>query len=216
MAARNFDLSLQQVLRHEGGFSNHKKDPGGATNKGITLAIYKRFINRNGKVDDLKRITDEQVARVYKRQYWDKVKGDELPDGVDFAVFDFAVNSGPLRAAKHLQRVIGAHQDGQIGPLTLEAARSRLPSDTINRLLDDRLAFLKGLRTWKTFGRGWATRVGNVRRVALEMARAPAERVPDKPVPTTTEPTGNASSANSGGLWAALAALIARLFKRKD
>src|SRR5690606_31383462 len=121
---KNFQQALEKVLKHEGGFVNHPADPGGATNKGITLATYRRYIKRNGTVDDLKALTTEQAGKVYKAQYWDKVRGDDLPSGLDYAVFDFAVNSGPAKAVKELQKVLGVTQDGIIGPITLEAARA--------------------------------------------------------------------------------------------
>src|SRR5690554_5603848 len=112
----NFREALPLVLKHEGGFVNHPSDPGGATNKGITIENYRRYVKKNGTVADLKAITDEEVAKVYKLFYWDAVKGDDLPGGVDYAVFDFAVNGGPGRAIKFLQRIAGVTQDGAIGP----------------------------------------------------------------------------------------------------
>lgn len=166
---RNFARALTLVLRHEGGFVNHPNDPGGATNKGVTLATFRRYVKPNGTIEDLKRITDEQVATVYRRHYWDAVLGAELPDGVDYAVFDFAVNSGVSRAARYLQAVVGATQDGVIGPATIKAARSAGPTEVIQDLCDRRLAFLKGLKTWPTFGRGWSSRVAEVRAEALKM-----------------------------------------------
>lgn len=167
---RNFARALPLILKHEGGFVNHPRDPGGATNKGITLATFRRYVKPGGSVEDLKRLTTAQAGTVYRRQYWDAVHGAELPDGVDYAVFDFAVNSGTSRAAKYLQAVVGAVQDGKIGPNTLKAVRAKDPEDVINALCDMRLAFLKRLSTWGTFGRGWSSRVAGVRKHALEMA----------------------------------------------
>lgn len=167
----NFERALKLVLRHEGGFVNHPRDPGGATNKGITLATFRRYVKPNGTVADLKALTVEQAGIVYRRQYWDAVLGAELPSGVDYAVFDFAVNSGPHRAAQYLQRAAGVSAvDGRIGPMTLAAVR-RMPADElINRLCDTRLAFLRRLKTWPTFGRGWSNRIKGVRKNAVEMA----------------------------------------------
>ena len=96
----NFARALANVLVHEGGFVNHPKDPGGATNKGITIATFRKWVKRDGTIDDLKNISAADVAKVYRKHYWDKVRGDDLPSGVDYAVFDYAVNSGPGRAAK--------------------------------------------------------------------------------------------------------------------
>lgn len=182
---RNFQRALALVLRHEGGFVNHPKDPGGATNKGITIGTYRRYINAKGTVADLKAITDEQVATVYKKHYWDKVRGDDLPSGVDYAVFDFAVNSGPARAAKYLQSVVGVKQDGIIGRETIAAATWSDPGATINALCDKRMAFLRGLSTWSAFGKGWTNRVANVRHHALDMAGRKEEPAPAPKPPAT-------------------------------
>lgn len=170
MMDKNFASSLKAVLVHEGGWSDHPADPGGATMKGVTLANFRRFVKPNATKADLRRITDEQIAVVYRRHYWDAVLGAELPSGVDYAVFDFAVNSGPSRAAKYLQRVVGVTQDGRIGPQTLKAVRSKNPKAVIGALCDARLAFLKGLRTWPVFGKGWGRRVSEVRAMAMNLA----------------------------------------------
>lgn len=201
---RNFDRALSLVLKHEGGYVNHPKDPGGATNKGITIATFRRYVNAKGTPDDLKRITTAQAGIVYRKQYWNAIKGDDLPDGVDYAVFDFAVNSGPARAAKYLQAVVGAAQDGRIGPATIAASKAKPAGVIIDALCDARLTFLKRLQTWATFGRGWSSRVTGVRAEALVMTRAasPAPAKPSQPV-----------SAKQG-FWAALLNLILKLFSK--
>jgi lysozyme family protein len=170
----NFDRSLSAVLKHEGGWANHPKDPGGPTNLGITLANYRRYVKPDGTAADLKKLTKEQAAVVYRRQYWDAVRGTELPGGVDYAVFDFAVNSGPRRAIQFLQRVVGTAQDGVLGPKTMKAVQSVDPAKIVEALCSARLKWLQTLKTWPTFGRGWAARVKDVFKVATEMARAPA------------------------------------------
>jgi lysozyme family protein len=177
---------LKLVLAHEGGYVDHPKDPGGATNKGITIATFRRYVKRDGTKDDLRRISDADVARIYKRHYWDAVRGDDLPDGLDYATFDFAVNSGTGRAPKYLQRVLGVAQDGVIGPATLKAAHAANVPFAIDQLCDDRMAFLRSLKTFSTFGRGWTSRVSGVRIEAQRMAKQPAD--PPKPVPAP-EPT---------------------------
>lgn len=174
MTSANFYTSLKTVLVHEGGFVNHPQDPGGATNKGITIATYRKWVDRDGTIDDLKRITDDQVAKIYRSVYWNTVKGDDLPSGVDYAVFDFAVNSGPVRAAKYLQAVLGVAQDGKIGPVTLEAAKNADAATLIDALCDRRMAFLKSLKTFDTFGKGWTRRVDEVREKATTLAGKPA------------------------------------------
>jgi len=178
---RNFKRALKLVLAHEGGWADHPKDPGGATMKGVTLATFRRFVKPDATKDDLRKITDEQLATTYRRHYWDAVSGASLPDGIDYAVFDMAVNSGPDRAAKFLQAVVGVAQDGKIGPATVKAAKSRLPATIIHEYCDKRLAFLKGLKKgaqWKVFGKGWASRVAGVRSEALKISGLPTPENP--------------------------------------
>ncbi|MDN2582991.1 glycoside hydrolase family 108 protein [Aquibium sp. ELW1220] len=163
----NFQRALSRVLKHEGGYVDHPKDPGGATNKGVTIATFRRYVKPNGTKADLRAITGEQVATVYYKHYWAAVHANELPAGVDYAVFDLAVNSGPSRAARFLQRVVGATEDGRIGPATLAAVRKADPTELIARLCDARLVWLKTLKTWPTFGKGWERRVTEVRHDAI-------------------------------------------------
>jgi lysozyme family protein len=165
----NFEKALALVLEHEGGYVNHPKDPGGATNRGVTQAVYDAYRKVRGRgPQSVKFITYDELRAIYKFQYWDKVHGDFLPIGLDYAVFDFAVNSGVGRASKSLQAVLGVAQDGQIGARTLAAITS--PVKTINALCDRRIGFLRNLRTFMTFGKGWTRRVKDVRAHALEMA----------------------------------------------
>lgn len=167
----NFDKALAAVLVHEGGYVNHPKDPGGATNKGITQKVYSdwRFAH-DLPSRSVKDITDAEVMAIYKHLYWDAIKGDELPAGVDYAAFDFAVNSGVSRAARYLQEAAGVNVDGQIGPVTLAAIKARPAQDMIAALCDARMGFLKRLSTFDTFGRGWSRRVAEVEVRAKGMA----------------------------------------------
>ncbi|MHA6646317.1 glycoside hydrolase family 108 protein [Mesorhizobium sp. A623] len=146
--------------------------------KGVTLANFRRYVQADATKDDLRKISDEQVATVDRRYYWDAVAGAQLPDGVDYATFDYAVNSGPGRAAKYLQSVAGVKEDGKIGPATLKAVKGLMRATVINDLCDKRMAFLKGLKTWKTFGKGWTARVSSVRTDALKMAAQPTPENP--------------------------------------
>lgn len=167
-----FDQALPLVLVHEGGYVNHPKDPGGATMKGVTQATYDGWRAKQGlPAQPVRNITPEEVSAIYRRDYWDKVKGDDLPAGVGYAVFDFAVNSGVSRASRFLQKVVGVAQDGVIGPATIAAVKALPPVTVIDRLCDDRMAFLRGLGTFSTFGKGWTRRVTDVRSHAKEMAR---------------------------------------------
>jgi lysozyme family protein len=167
---KNFAYSLQLVLVYEGGYVDHPRDPGGATNKGVTLDVFRRFYGPSKTKNDLQAITDAQLEHIYRTGYWDKCRCDELPDGVDYVVFDQAVNSGPGRSAKWLQAAVGVSVDGAIGPQTINAARQRSPAQVINAMCDVRLAFLQQLNTWETFGRGWKTRVDGVRADGLRFA----------------------------------------------
>lgn len=213
----NFERSLALVLVHEGGWSDHPKDPGGATMKGITLATFRGFYRNNRLTkEDLRNITDTQLREIYKVRYWDAVLGDDLPNGIDYAVFDFAVNSGPARAVKFLQKIVGTAQDGKMGPLTLAAVQSPArPVAIITALCTARLAWLQTLSTFLTFGTGWARRVRNVEATATAMvgvrSRPSAEPVQPGHDAGAPETAGDPASAPTG-FWAALWALLGRIF----
>ena len=165
----NFDNALAAVLHHEGGFVNHPADPGGMTNLGCTKKVWAEWCGRQVDEKDMRELTKKDVAPLYKEKYWDKVSGDYLPAGVDYVVFDCAINSGPGRAAKFLQQVAGVTQDGAIGPGTLRAVTAIPPAELIVRYSAVRLGFLQGLATWETFGKGWGRRVEEVKTAALKM-----------------------------------------------
>lgn len=180
----NIEQSMRYVLKHEGGFSNHPKDPGGATNYGVTQKVYDAYRQRKGlKPQSVRAIDDEEVAAIYKRQYWDAVKADDLPSGLDYVVFDYAVNSGPSRAIKDLQRVVGVPADGVIGNVTLAAINDIDVFEVIDDLCERRMAFLKSLKTWSTFGRGWANRVADVAEAGNAMAIGKTAEITAQPVP---------------------------------
>jgi lysozyme family protein len=159
---QNFEASLNHVLKHEGGWLDHPKDPGGATMKGVTLATYSSWLGRPASKDELKNIPDDHLRKIYKTQYWDAVCGDDLPVGVDYAVFDMAVNSGPSRAARMLQASVGAVPDGKIGPKTLAIVKAQNAEALINTFQHNRQHFLEALPTFATFGKGWTRRVNEV------------------------------------------------------
>jgi lysozyme family protein len=165
----NFESALQAILHHEGGFVNHKDDPGGMTNLGVTKKVWEEWTGHEVDEKAMRALTPEQVAPMYKAKYWDKVKGDDLPSGVDYAVFDAAVNSGPGRAAKWLQACVGVEPDGGIGPKTLAAVAAFDPADLVEDYAKRRLSFLMDLPHWGTFGKGWGRRVAEVQTVASSM-----------------------------------------------
>lgn len=179
---RNYARALPLVLKWEGGWSDHPDDPGGATHKGVTLATFRRYVKADGTKDDLRKITDAQVSTVYYRHYWSVANCQAMPAGLDFAVFDFSVNSGPSRAVKFLQRIVGVTVDGRVGPKTIEAIGGFNTDDLVRLLCDERLAWLKTLKTWGTFGKGWTNRVVDVKLNALKMVGDPAD-VQKIPVP---------------------------------
>lgn len=164
----NYPQALKQVLKYEGGYVDHPKDPGGPTNKGITQAVYDNWRkSQNLSIQSVRAIADSEVAAIYKNLYWDRVSGDLLPSGVDFAVFDFAVNSGVSRAAKTLQAVVGVTQDGVIGPATIQAAKTYVAMSITNR----RLAFMQSLSIWSTFGKGWSARIADVKAQIIALVK---------------------------------------------
>jgi len=166
----NWDLCFELVLKSEGGFSDNPKDPGGMTNLGVTKRNWERYLDRNVSESEMRALTPEVVKPFYKTQYWDKIKGDDLPSGIDYAAYDLAVNSGVNRASKWLQKIAGANVDGIIGPKSLEAINSCDAEEVIDVLCDMRMDFLKELPTFETFGRGWIDRVEGVMFKARNMA----------------------------------------------
>lgn len=165
----NFDKSFSKLIVHEGGFVNHPSDPGGMTNLGVTKRVWEEWVGHPVDEKAMRKLTPETVKPLYKRKYWDAVRGDDLPNGVDYCVFDAAVNSGPGRAIKWLQQAVGVTQDGAIGPKTLAAVRAADPQLLVVSYNAIRLAFLQELPTWNTFGRGWGRRVAEVKQDASAM-----------------------------------------------
>jgi lysozyme family protein len=165
----NFDAALKAILHHEGGFVNHPADPGGMTNLGVTKKVWEEWVGHEVDEKAMRALTPEMVGPMYKAKYWDKVKGDDLPTGVDYAVFDAAVNSGPGRAAKWLQGCVGVEQDGGIGPKTLAAVAAFDPKGLVEDYAKRRLSFLMDLPHWGTFGKGWGRRVAEVQNTASSM-----------------------------------------------
>lgn len=163
MAASTYKRALALVLAHEGGYVDHPKDPGGPTNRGVTQRVYDAFRKLHGSpLKSVRYIDETEVADIYKRQYWCLVRGDDLPVGLDYAVFDFAVNSGVSRAIRYLQRTVGTDDDAVIGNGTMvaifEADRKR-GFEVAFDLCNNRMAFLRSLSTFPTFGKGWTRRV---------------------------------------------------------
>lgn len=168
----NWEKAFNAVLKHEGGWSNHPLDPGAMTNLGVTKKAWEAYIEKLVDEAEMRALTPEIVKPFYKRQYWDKCRCDDLPSGVDYAVYDLAVNSGVGRASKMLQQAVGATADGMIGKGTLAAVAQHAPDHVVKLISNARLDFLQRLSTFPTFGKGWSRRVNEVQVAASELARS--------------------------------------------
>ena len=185
MTAANYNACISKTLEHEGGYTRDPNDRGNwdsckvgvgnnkGTNRGISACSYPN--------EDIRGMTVARAKAIYHDDYWNPIRGDELPAGVDLPTFDGSVNSGRSRGVKWLQRAVGAEADGVVGPQTIVAANSADEHVTIDRMCDDRMEFLQGLSTWDRYGKGWARRVEDVRRTAHGM-------VVDEPHPELPEP----------------------------
>lgn len=171
-----FERSLTEILKHEGGYVDHARDPGGATNLGVTIGTAREHgldMDGDGDVDkvDVRLLKPRDVRAVYRKAYWQRTSCDVLPAGVDLMVFDLAVNSGPGRAAKFLQEAVGVTADGAIGPRTLAAVKTLPPAEIVLRMRNRRERFYRSLGTFSTFGRGWMRRLDEVSDLADQWAR---------------------------------------------
>lgn len=177
MAAANFEKCLAFTLAHEGGYVNDPHDPGGETNLGISKRAYPG--------ENIKAMTRERAAQIYRRDYWDAVRGDDLPAGLDLVAFDAAVHSGPARSARWLQKAVGAKADGRIGPETIAAARGSDKALAVSTALAARLAFLKALGTWPRYKNGFTARIQKLTTTAQAMVNSVpvADAVPETPKP---------------------------------
>lgn len=192
----NFDLVFDHVMQSEGGYSNHPNDPGGPTRWGVTLVdlrIWRR--DQSLTAQDVKVLAIDEAKQIFRARYWDLVKGDALPAGLDYAVSDFAYNSGVSRAVKFLQQLLGVKVDGVLGEATLEACETADLGPLIAQYQDKRLVFLKSLNTWPVFGRGWGTRVKEVRANSLTLASAVHADTPAVVAARVPEPVAPARDA---------------------
>jgi lysozyme family protein len=171
MATSNFNECLRRLLAHEGGYTHHPSDPGGPTNFGITIADYRRYAKPGATAADVKAMRVDEAKAIYKAKYWDALRCDELPAGVDDSVFDYGVNSGVARSGKVLRRVLGLPDSNwRVTAEVLDGLAARAPKAVIAALNDERLRFLQSLRTWPVFGAGWSRRVKEVRAFSLALA----------------------------------------------
>lgn len=169
---------LSYVLQHEGGYSNHRADRGGATNRGITQATYDEWRVGNGlSRNPVVGISQFEIEAIYAGRYWRPVRADDLPVPLDLVVFDAAVQHGAGRAAKWLQRVVGAIPDGRIGPRTLDAMRSTVAHGSLARVVHDFLDIREDFYgeivandpSQAVFSRGWSRRMAAIRAAVKEV-----------------------------------------------
>lgn len=220
MAAASYDQALTRLLKDEGGYTDHPSDPGGPTNFGITLADARRYWKGNATAADVRAMPQSVARKIYRERYWDAMRCDELPAGVDYAVFDYGVNSGVGRAGKVLRRTLGlSDRTSSVSDDVISAAGRNVPGDLVIALCAERLAFLKTLKTFPVFGRGWTTRVSGVRVAALAMAQrrqpplvaaTPSGASPGKAVVPAGIPAAQASAGAVVAAGAAAAAATSR------
>jgi len=166
----NWDRCFDMVIIHEGGYVDNPVDPGGATNLGCTKAVWEQYMGHEVTKDDIRNLTKEDVKPLYKKRYWDAIHGDALPSGLDYCIFDCAINSGVGRAAKFIQEIVGVPADGAIGNNTISAIAQINPVTLVNEFSDKRQYFLESLKIFATFGKGWTKRVLEVRNKSIDMA----------------------------------------------
>ena len=150
------------ILKWEGGFVNDPNDSGGATNKGVTLATYRRYKGESASIDDLKAITDEDWDAIFKTMYWDKVKADNIASqAVANLCVDWLWMSG-TNAIKYVQRLIGATEDGIVGKQTLAKLNAKgdgLVLPIYNYRKDFYHRIVASRPNKKRFLRGWINRL---------------------------------------------------------
>jgi len=178
MAQSNWQICLTAIFNEEGGFADNPGDPGGATNMGITRATLAAWRDKPVSREDVMMLERAEAARLYREHFWDAIGGDDLADGLDLALFDDAVNSGPRAAIRDLQRALQVAEDGVIGPKTRAAIAAQSVPYLIAALGAARLSRLKGLSHFSLFGRGWTQRIRRIERQAKALAKISQGRGP--------------------------------------
>jgi lysozyme family protein len=159
----NFETIVKLIIKHEGGYVDHPSDPGGETKYGISKRAYPDV--------DIKNLTEEDAIEIYRKDYWDRIKGDLLPVPIGILILDWAVNSGVSRAVKALQTAVGADADGILGSRTVAAvteAYNASPRDVCNAITHLRQQFVRNILTYNTFGKGWERRIKETHDFAME------------------------------------------------
>jgi len=173
----NWKQAFEQMLASEGGFTDDTRDPGnalpdgraGSTMLGVTQYNWEQHIGHQVTHDQMRKLTPADVEPLYKKKYWDAVRADELPSGIDYMVFDMGVNAGPGRAIKLLQSAVGVPADGGLGPISMAAVLAADPVELIEKFSAEKEAFYRSLKTFETYGKGWLNRVAAVKVKANSM-----------------------------------------------
>lgn len=165
----NWNQAFRLMLVSEGGYVNNPADPGGMTNLGVTKATWENWVGRESDEAEMRGLTPEKVEPLYKKKYWDAVRGDELPTGISYLLLDFAVNAGVGRSIKTLQTAVGVTPDGGFGSITMAAVQAVDPVELIERFSQAKEDFYRSLTTFSTFGTGWLNRVADVKQHATSM-----------------------------------------------
>lgn len=172
MSIVSYDESLRRLLLHEGGYTNHPRDPGGPTNFGITIYDFRKYVMPGATADDVRRMKLEDAKVIYRAKYWDAMRCSDLEPGVDYAMFDYGVNSGVGRAGKVLRRLVGLPDStSEVTPEVIRTAQAVMSAQLVGMICDERIRFLKRLSTWPVFGGGWGRRVSEVRNYATSIAQ---------------------------------------------
>ena len=173
----NWDQAFKQMLASEGGFTDDERDNGnklpdgrkGSTMLGVTQFNWEQHVGHQVTHDDMRKLTPADVEPLYKKKYWDAVRADELPSGIDYLVFDMGVNAGPGRSIKLLQTATGQVPDGVLGPITMSAVQAADPVKLIQDFSDAKEAFYRSLDSFSVYGTGWLNRVAAVKLKASSM-----------------------------------------------
>lgn len=173
----NWKQAFEQMLASEGGFTDDTRDPGnalpdgraGSTMLGVTQYNWEQHIGHQVTHDQMRKLTPADVEPLYKKKYWDAVRADELPSGIDYILFDMGVNAGPGRSIKIMQSALGVTPDGGLGPITMKAVLAADPVELIEKFSAEKEAFYRSLKTFETYGKGWLNRVAAVKVKANSM-----------------------------------------------
>ena len=151
------------ILSWEGGFVNDPRDPGGATNKGVTLATFRSVFGKDKTVKDLKKITDSQWMTIFKTKFWDRYKADSIKDEwITYLLVDWLWTSGPGNAIERVQKFLGLKIDGIVGNVTINKINSYNGKELFTKLWHLRENFIKTRAQYLIYGKGWLRRLNGI------------------------------------------------------